>query len=841
MVEGYLLSVYYDRERETAAAKLYIEEENEVRIVYLSREHRPYLLTNIPPEKLSKMPEVVGHKGFLRVEEVTKHDILKDIDVTLTKVVAKDPLAIGGRAESLREVIKRVSPGAKVWEADIKYRNCYIYDKLLIPGMRYRAANSGELELIKPRISEEKEREILSKLEDKDKEALQVAKEIVMLLEEEAPSIEALALDIEVETTQHNVIPDPKEARQRVISIGLASSDSSKPPRILLLAKSHDLDEEYIKQSSILKNAEIVTYADEKALIMEALKVLEKAPLLVTFNGTNFDLPYLRHRAQKLGIPDSDIPIVAKRDHYTLRKGVHIDLHKVFSNKSLKNYVYGGRYREVSLDAVSQAILGERKRTPPKEFTTESITRIAEYCLYDTLLTLKLFTYRNNMLLKLLFLFMRISKLSIEDVASTGISNWIKNMMYFELRRRRYLIPTPEEVLNKGRTVTTAKIKGKKYLGAIVIKPKPGAFFNVACLDFASLYPSIIRKYRISFETINCPHSACKSNRIPEVNHWICKKVRGIFPLIVGILRDIRVGWYKSASKDKRLPEDIRSWYEAVQQSLKVFLNASYGVSGAETYPLYCPPVAESIAALGRYAIQKSLEIASAMGVEVLYGDTDSLFIKIRSEEDVEKLEKEIESKLGMDLELDKIYRYTVFSERKKNYLGVSEDGTVDVKGMTGKKRNTPRFIREAFQRALEELRNVKTPDDLEKAKLRIIEIVREARRKLVEKRLTLEELAFEVMLSKPLDKYEKTTPQHVKAAKMLQERGEIVATGKIIAYVKTKTREGVKPIELATIDEIDVEKYEEYLFSTFEQLLDALGIDYETLRTKTATLDQFF
>ncbi|RLG54060.1 MAG: hypothetical protein DRN99_05760, partial [Thermoproteota archaeon] len=349
------------------------------------------------------------------------------------------------------------------------------------------------------------------------------------------------------------------------------------------------------------------------------------------------------------------------------------------------------------------------------------------------------------------------------------------------------------------------------------------------------------RKYRISFETINCPHSACKSNRIPEVNHWICKKVRGIFPLIVGILRDIRVGWYKSASKDKRLPEDIRSWYEAVQQSLKVFLNASYGVSGAETYPLYCPPVAESIAALGRYAIQKSLEIASAMGVEVLYGDTDSLFIKIRSEEDVEKLEKEIESKLGMDLELDKIYRYTVFSERKKNYLGVSEDGTVDVKGMTGKKRNTPRFIREAFQRALEELRNVKTPDDLEKAKLRIIEIVREARRKLVEKRLTLEELAFEVMLSKPLDKYEKTTPQHVKAAKMLQERGEIVATGKIIAYVKTKTREGVKPIELATIDEIDVEKYEEYLFSTFEQLLDALGIDYETLRTKTATLDQFF
>lgn len=839
-MEGYLLSVCYDRDLEVAAAKLYIEEEKQVRIVHLNRDHRPYLLTNVPPEKLSKMPEIVGHKGFLRVEKVIKHDILRDADVVLTKVVAKDPLAIGGRAESLREIIKRISPEAKVWEADIKYRNCYIYDKLLIPGMRYKLAGDGELELIKPEISRDRIEHILSRLEDRDDEALQVAKEIVTILEEEAPSMEALAMDIEVETTQYNVIPDPKEAEQRVIAIGLASSEG-KPPKILLLAKSQDLDESYIEQSSMLREAEIITYADEKTLIMELLRTLENTPLLVTFNGTNFDLPYLRHRAQKLGIPESDIPIVAKRDHYTLKKGVHIDLHRVFSNKSLKNYVYAGKYREVSLDSVSQALLGEKKRTPPKEFKTETITRIAEYCLYDTLLTLRLFTYRNNMLLKLLFLFMRISKLSMEDVANTGISNWIKNMMYFELRRRGYLIPTPEEVLNKGRTVTTARIKGKKYLGAIVIKPRPGAFFNVACLDFASLYPSIIRKYRISFETINCPHHECKSNRIPEVNHWVCRKVRGIFPLIIGILRDIRVGWYKSASKNKELPEDSRLWYEAVQQSLKVFLNASYGVSGAETYPLYCPPAAESIAALGRYAIQRSLEIASVMGVKVLYGDTDSLFIKIRSEEDVERLEREIESKLGMDLELDKIYRYTVFSERKKNYLGVSVDGVVDVKGMTGKKRNTPRFIREAFQQALDELKKVKTPEELERAKARIIEIVKDARRKLVERKLALEDLAFEVMLSKPLDKYEKTTPQHVKAAKMLQERGEIIATGKIIAYVKTKTREGVKPIELATIDEIDVEKYEEYLFSTFEQLLDALGIDYEILRAKTATLDQFF
>ena len=57
---------------------------------------------------------------------------------------------------------------------------------------------------------------------------------------------------------------------------------------------------------------------------------------------------------------------------------------------------------------------------------------------------------------------------------------------------------------------------------------------------------------------------------------------------------------------------------------------------------------------------------------------------------------------LGVDLEIDKQYRYVVFSDLKKNYLGVLSDGTVDVKGLTGKKSHTPPFIRKAFYDTLE-------------------------------------------------------------------------------------------------------------------------------------------
>ena len=68
-------------------------------------------------------------------------------------------------------------------------------------------------------------------------------------------------------------------------------------------------------------------------------------------------------------------------------------------------------------------------------------------------------------------------------------------------------------------------------------------------------------------------------------------------------------------------------------------------------------------------------------------------------------------------MEIDKQYRYVVFSDLKKNYLGVLEDGTVDVKGLTGKKSHTPPIIRNAFYDILNVLKEVFSEKDFEKAK----------------------------------------------------------------------------------------------------------------------------
>jgi DNA polymerase I len=184
-----------------------------------------------------------------------------------------------------------------------------------------------------------------------------------------------------------------------------------------------------------------------------------------------------------------------------------------------------------------------------------------------------------------------------------------------------------------------------------------------------------------------------------------------------------------------------------------------------------------------------------------------------------------------MSLDVDKVYRYAVFSSRKKNYLGVLEDGSVDVKGLTGKKRHIPLFIKKAFNRMKERLAMVKNPADFENAKKDIIEIVRDCYIRLKRREWeNLNELAFNVVLGEELEHYTKTTPQHVKAAKILKEGGMELKAGDLISFVKVVKEPHVKPVEMATKSEVDVDKYIAYLHSTFDQVLDALGLDFDEI-----------
>jgi len=836
LAPSYFVSATYDGKTRKALIKLYEPTTSQIYFWHDNTGHKPYCLTSLSPYELEKINRLIQHPGFDHFEIVEKFDPLLNRNVKVTKVVAKDPLAIGGRARGcIRDIIPEefpkvletpVSPQEiKVWESRIRYYQSYIYDRNLWPGMIYEVKNGN----LAPKSIEEAEgmtKQILAIFKDATSEEQQYLEQWARLLEYPAPRLRRVALDIEVYSPIPTRMPDPREAAYPVVCVSLYGSDGQK--RVLLLKRQS------VREGTERLPADLtVEYFDsEENLIRAVFDVLWTYPFVVTFNGDDFDLRYLAHRAQNFGFRRNEIPIEVGRRVCLLKYGDHIDLYKFFFNRSIQIYAFNNRYRDVNLDDVGTSLIEMGKIKLEKSIGELTYSELAKYCFRDAEITFRLTSFEEDLTMKLILALARISSMPMEDVSRQGVSRWIRNFMHREHRRKNMLIPNAEDILTeKGKTVTKAIIKGKKYKGAIVVEPVQGVHFNVAVMDFPSLYPSIIKVWNLGYQSIRCPHPQCHNNLIPDTPHWVCTKIRALESLLIGSLRDLRVHWYKPKSKDKTLPTELRSWYKVIQGAIKVILNASYGVFGAESFDLYCPPVAEATAAIGRHSITRIINKTKDLNIQVLYGDTDSVFLKNPSEEQIKELARWTEQELKMSMDVDKVYRYAVFSSRKKNYLGVLEDGSVDVKGLTGKKRHIPLFIKKAFNVMKERLAQVRTPADFEAAKKDIREIVRLCYTRLKRREWeNLSELAFNVVLGEAPERYTKTTPQHVKAAKALQKRGMEVKAGDLISFVKVVKDPHVKPVELATKNEIDVDKYIAYLHSTFDQVLDALGLDFDEI-----------
>ena len=554
------------------------------------------------------------------------------------------------------------------WEADIKYYENYLYDNSLIVGKYYRIENDK----IIPHdfeMSDETRISMKNLLWDKlantgMTDTKQFQEEIsnwAALLNQPVPKIRRMSLDIEVETDGR--LPDVKIADKKVTAVGFEGSDGMKKVFVLIrdgIEKGvNDLD----------KNIEVIFYEkdQERKLIEDSFELVKKYPVLITYNGDGFDLPYLYNRAKRLGITDDVNPLYMMKDSATLTKGVHLDLYRTFSNKAFQIYVFSQKYSDFSLNSVSKGVLGEQKMDYGIEIDNMTYYQIAKYCQNDAYLTFKLTSFNEDLLMNLLVVITRIARMPIDDISRMGVSQWIRSLLYYEHRKNNFLIPRRNEIEEKSSGVANnAVIKDKKYRGGLVIEPVEGVHFDVTVMDFASLYPSIIKVNNLSYETVRCPHEECKKNAIPGTSHWACTKKNGLTSLIIGSLRDLRVNYYKSLSKKENITDEQRQLYTVVSQALKVILNASYGVMGAEIFPLYFLPAAEATTALGRHIIMDTIEKCKGIELEVLYGDTDSLFVKNPTSQQIEDVIKLAKKDHGVELEIDKNYRYVVLSNRKK-------------------------------------------------------------------------------------------------------------------------------------------------------------------------------
>lgn len=838
MEEGVLLTVEYDGELNKAFAKFYDLSTKSIKTWIDTTNHRPYCYHKDPQSELSQNQDLLDFGGYDGMEPVKKWDLLEDREIEVTKIYGKTPSDIGGTTG-----IKALLEGA--WEANIRYHHNFIYDQNLIPGMVYTIQNGNILPL-PSQIDPILEKKLQDVFKNEAPEIKEMATTFHPIFSSSNPPIQRMAFDIEVEEAPDGRLPDPTIARHTIISVSFAATDGLR--LVYCLERNTLPDGKY--PAEFPENTQVLFFKSEKNLLIETFRKIWEYPIIITFNGDNFDNTYLYNRARKLKIDDSLNPILTSRGggmvtrNTEYKQGIHIDLFQFFSNRSIKGYAFGGAYLKNSLEEISSSLLGEGKIKHEGKLIGEmNLANLIHYNMVDSIRTLELTTFNSNLMWNLLVVLMRITRLPMCDLFRLQISAWIKSLFLAEHRRHNYIVPRMFELEERG---NFDRKNSDRFQGAFVIDPIPGIHFQVAVLDFSSLYPSTIKTRNLSYETIKCIHEECETNLLPDTKYWVCTKRMGIFASVVGFLRDVRVNYFKPLSNDRTVNEKAQESANVMASALKVFINGAYGVFGSPMFDFYFRPVAEATTAIGRYSIHKTIEKSESMGVKVLYGDTDSVFLLNPNPSQIKELVKWSTDKLDLDLELEKTYQFLALSSRKKNYIGVREGGEkVDIKGLMVKKYNTPVFIRNRFKTVQKELMTITDMKTFTQKRKKIISLVRNTLRMVgkpvSEGGFKIEDYAITVVLRRKLESYTETSPQHVKAAQLLPPN-EVsnLEPGSFISYVKTRTNEGVKPVSQAVIRDIDFEKYKQLVRSTFEQVLDPLGISYEEIQG-IKKLESFF
>lgn len=367
----------------------------------------------------------------------------------------------------------------------------------------------------------------------------------------------------------------------------------------------------------------------------------------------------------------------------------HIDFYNVYNKPMVQDTIYRKAYRTAKLDEVSKALLGhgKYKDLSGKDFKGLPIEEKIEYSLKDSQLVMGLSKYNNFEVLDAMFAISEITELDFELVCRTNLSKWWSAIF--------------DKMVKDGECQPRiATSFSGTYQGAEVLVPKQGLYHNVVVVDAISLYPSVAINHNISFDTINC--TCCKDDHdariaitldkefledckfINQDSCWICKQKIGAFPKKLKVFKVERL-------KQKELQNNSK------QLALKILINGAYGCFGFNGYAYYDPRVAELITAYGRQTLSKMQDSAIDLGFEIIYGDTDSLFLHNPQKESLSKFKESCNRDLDIELEIKNTYFNFILSSGKKHYLGYGVNDknkeVFDIVGFEGNKKDRPEFI----------------------------------------------------------------------------------------------------------------------------------------------------
>jgi DNA polymerase I len=345
----------------------------------------------------------------------------------------------------------------------------------------------------------------------------------------------------------------------------------------------------------------------------------------------------------------------------------------------------------------------------------------------------------------------------------------------------------------------------RPYAGGLVLSPKPGLHENIAVLDFKSMYPNIMIIYNLSPDTYIAPDEPEPAGGVyeaPEVKHKFRKAPPGFYKEALTYLINVR-GTIRQKMKTINPKTVEYHILDARQKAVKIITNAAYGYAGWIGAKWYIKPVAEAASAWGRLIILSSSQMAAKAGIQVVYGDTDSLFLNFDKEK-IPKLEEEIMRELKLEVEIGEVYSRLFFTEAKKRYAGLRQDGSLDIVGLEVIRGDWAEVAKEVQMRVLEIILKEQSPK-------KAVAFVRSVIANLKQRKVPLHELIIWKTLTKSLNDYAIRAP-HVEAAKMLKEKGWRLSRGDKVGYVilkgKGRLYNRVKPYVFAKIEEVDVDYY---------------------------------
>ena len=615
----------------------------------------------------------------------------------------------------------------------------------------------------------------------------------------EEVGLNVAAIDIEV----YNPRGEPLAARDPIIMISYADNKG--------IEKVWTYDVTGIEKDYL----EVV--ASEKEIIEKMVETLksQEIDIITGYNSDTLDLGIdgselrLERRGMNNGVKIIGRPSV---DMYPVCR-------QVFNlpRYTLEN-VYESMFGEEKIDVKFEEMHQIWESKDPKE-----LGRFLDYSLSDAVSTLKI----SLQMLPLEYELSKVVRQPVYEVSRMSSSQRVEYLLVSESFKQKRIVPNRPSDQEYG-----DRASEEKFEGAFVVDPEKGIHDNIILFDFRSLYPSIIISHNIDPYTINC--DCCGSENKSPIGHHYCVNMKGFIPSVLGYLINHRMEIKKKLKAEK--DEAKRALLDVEQQAVKLLANSMYGYYGFQRARWYCRECASSITAWGRDYIHKVIVDAKENGFNVVYGDTDSVYLTrpdLSDEAEIIERSKEfqkiVNDKLpkSMDLEFEGFYPRGVFIT-KKRYALMGSDGKLTIKGLETRRRDWAEVAKDTQNKVLDAILKDRDPE-------KAADIVKDVVQAIKSGEMSLDMLTINTQMTRNLGGYVSEGP-HIAAVRKAMKHGRDYKQGDIITYVVTKRGQSIsdkaKIVDFVSEGEYDPDYYvNNQLLPAVMRILEALDYTEDELK----------